>query len=42
VNSTGPIRQIMQDDRNGERRYLVIAEGTGDHPGNVLQCQTLN
>jgi YVTN family beta-propeller protein len=40
VNAEGPIRQIVQNDVKGERRYLVIAEGTALQPGAVVQIQT--
>lgn len=40
VNAEGPIRQIVQNDVKGERRYLVIAEGTVAKPGAVVQIQT--
>jgi YVTN family beta-propeller protein len=39
VNAAGPIRQIVEDTRKGERRYLVIAEGTPAGPGAVVQRQ---
>lgn len=40
VNALGPIRQIVQKDRENQRRYLVIAKGgdTGG-PGEVIQIQ---
>jgi hypothetical protein len=37
VNATGRIRQIVRSGTRGERRYLVIAEGTADKPGPVVQ-----
>jgi YVTN family beta-propeller protein len=40
VNATGPIRQIVQSDARRERRYLVIADGSGAEPGEVVQLQT--
>ena len=40
VNAVGPIRQIVQSAADGERRYLVIAEGTAEHPGAIVQRQT--
>ncbi|ARQ00310.1 YncE family protein [Pseudorhodoplanes sinuspersici] len=42
VNTTGPIRQIVQNDARAERRYLVIAEGTPAQPGRIVQRQILN
>lgn len=42
VNTTGPIRQIVQNDAKAERRYLVIAEGTAAQPGTIVQRQTLH
>jgi hypothetical protein len=39
VNSIGPIRQIVQQEKKSERRYLVIAEGTPEKPGKVVQVQ---
>jgi YVTN family beta-propeller protein len=42
VSGTGPIRQILLSDRKGERRYLVIAEGTAAEPGPVVQRQITN
>jgi YVTN family beta-propeller protein len=39
VSTTGPIRQIVQSDAHASRRYLVIAEGTPDLPGKVVQRQ---
>jgi hypothetical protein len=42
VNTTGPIRQIVQNDTKTERRFLVIAEGTAAQPGTIVQRQTLN
>ena len=38
VNTTGPIRQLVQAD--GPHRYLVIAPGTPDNPGLPVQVQT--
>jgi YVTN family beta-propeller protein len=40
VNATGPIRQIVQSDARSERHYLVIADGSGAEPGEVVQLQT--
>jgi YVTN family beta-propeller protein len=39
VNATGPMRQIVRDGEEGERRFLVIAEGTPMHLGAVVQHQ---
>jgi hypothetical protein len=39
VNAAGPIRQIMQDDRENSRRYLVIARGNSIKPGSIIQIQ---
>jgi YVTN family beta-propeller protein len=39
VNTVGPIRQIVTDGTPEVRRYLVVAEGTGAHPGAVVQVQ---
>jgi YVTN family beta-propeller protein len=39
VNTTGPIRQIVQGEQQIPRRYLVIAEGRPDKPGAVVQVQ---
>ena len=39
VNAVGPIRQVVQDKTKSERRYLVIAEGTADQPGSIVQRQ---
>ena len=33
VDAVGPIRQIVQADTPGERRYLVILQGTPGKPG---------
>jgi hypothetical protein len=40
VNAVGPIRQIVQSTADGQRRYLVIAEGTAQQLGQVVQRQT--
>ena len=40
VNAVGPIRQIVQSDAAGERRYLVIAEGSAEQLGRIVQRQT--
>jgi YVTN family beta-propeller protein len=42
VNTTGPIRQIVRNDAETERRYLVIAEGTLSQLGAVIQTQALD
>ena len=39
VNTIGPIRQIVQREKKSERRYLVIAEGTPEKLGKVVQVQ---
>jgi len=39
VNAAGPIRQIVQSDVKGEKRYLVIAENDAGKPGKVIQVQ---
>lgn len=39
VNSTGPLRQIVQNDALDQRRYLVIAAGTPDKMGPIVQIQ---
>jgi YVTN family beta-propeller protein len=39
VNATGPIRQIVQGERETIRRYLVIARGNSAKPGSVVQVQ---
>ncbi|WP_018389444.1 YncE family protein [Ancylobacter sp. FA202] len=41
VNAAGPIRQIVQNEAKGQRRYLVITEGTVAQPGAVVQRQAL-
>ena len=40
VNAVGPIRQIVQTETADARRYLVIAEGTAERPGVVVQRQS--
>lgn len=42
VNATGPIRQIVRNGAKGERRYLVIAEGTAARPGAIVQRQSID
>jgi YVTN family beta-propeller protein len=39
VNATGPIRQVVQGDRETIRGYLVIARGNSAKPGPVVQIQ---
>lgn len=39
VNATGPIRQIVRDPKPAQRRYLVVAAGTAEAPGDVVQVQ---
>jgi YVTN family beta-propeller protein len=39
VNALGPIRQIVQNEKKGQRRYLVIARGGDKGPGEVVQTQ---
>jgi YVTN family beta-propeller protein len=39
VNAVGPIRQIVKDTVPATRRYLVIAKGTPNDPGDVVQVQ---
>ena len=39
VNAIGPLRQIVTADAAAERRYLVIAVGTPEAPGQPLQRQ---
>lgn len=39
VNAVGQIRQLVVTDSKTERRYLVIAKGTGAVPGAVVQLQ---
>jgi YVTN family beta-propeller protein len=41
VNTLGPIRQVAQDATTSQRRYLVIAEGTAERPGAVVQVQVM-
>jgi hypothetical protein len=41
VNTTGPIRQIVQNNVKSERRYLVSAEGTAAQLGLVVQVEEL-
>jgi YVTN family beta-propeller protein len=39
VNAVGPIRQIVRGEAQAARRYLVIAPGTPDKPGEPVQLQ---
>ena len=39
VNTTGPIRQIVQANAKEDRRWLVIVEGKPDMLGKVVQRQ---
>jgi YVTN family beta-propeller protein len=39
VNTMGPIRQLVQTDSEGRRRYLVIAPGSYDQHGAPVQVQ---
>jgi YVTN family beta-propeller protein len=39
VNAVGPIRQIVQSPQPAERRYLVIAEGSAERPGALVQIE---
>jgi YVTN family beta-propeller protein len=39
VNAVGPIRQIVQSQQPAERRYLVIAEGSAERPGALVQIE---
>jgi YVTN family beta-propeller protein len=39
VNVAGPIRQIVQGNVPGERRWLAIREGTSNAPGPIVQVQ---
>ena len=41
VNAVGPIRQIVKDGSPEARRYLVVAAGTADHPGEPVQVQAV-
>lgn len=40
VNASGPIRQLVVDGVSGPRRYLVIAPGSADQMGAVVQVQS--
>jgi YVTN family beta-propeller protein len=39
VNSTGPIRQIVESSEKSERRYLVIASGSPTSIGEAVQVE---
>jgi hypothetical protein len=39
VNALGPIRQILQGERDVQRRYLVIAPGSTSKLGAPIQVQ---
>jgi hypothetical protein len=39
VNAAGPIRQIVQNDTEAARRYLVIAPGDASKFGEAIQVQ---
>ncbi len=39
VNAVGPIRQIVKGDKEVPRRYLVIAAGSAEDPGKLVQVQ---
>ena len=39
VNTTGPIRQIVQNPLTSARRYLVIAPGDAANPGEPVQVE---
>ena len=39
VNTTGPIRQIVQNPQTSARRYLVIASGDAANPGEPVQIE---
>ena len=39
VNASGPIRQLVTDTAQGQRRWLVITEDTGNGPGKVIQAE---
>ncbi|RXT37777.1 YncE family protein [Bradyrhizobium betae] len=40
VNAVGPIRQIVDQGTNADRRYLVIASGEPAMPGEAIQIET--
>jgi hypothetical protein len=39
VDTTGPIRQLIQSEGVAPRRYLVLAAGTADHIAKLVQVQ---
>src|ERR1700687_2465982 len=39
VNAIGAIRQVVHGEDNIQRRYLVIAAGRADKPGQIVQLQ---
>ena len=39
VNAVGPIRQIVENAKSAQRRYLVIVEGTAEKLGSPVQVQ---
>jgi len=39
VNASGPIRQVVEGEGAGSRRWLVVAESQGGAPGAVVQVQ---
>lgn len=39
VNTIGPIRQIVQNDVDAQRRYLVVLEGKPEQLGSLVQVQ---
>ena len=40
VNATGPIRQLVRTTDAASRRYLVIASGSAEAVGQVVQVQS--
>lgn len=40
VNTTGPIRQVVQGTVTSPRRYLVVAPGDATNMGEAVQVQT--
>jgi hypothetical protein len=42
VNSVGPIRQIAEGSDLSPRKFLVVAEGTPERFGSVVQIQRGN
>jgi hypothetical protein len=39
VDTTGPIRQLIQSEGDAPRRYPVLAAGTVDHIAKLVQVQ---